>query len=70
MKYTKCETLMWHALTPTLFRWLREQKPGWNNSLWVCLSAGMVRPSVYEAADEKNSKWDRQKQSGLGGKKR
>lgn len=30
MKYTMCETLMWHALTPTLFRWLREQKPEWD----------------------------------------
>lgn len=82
MKYTMCETLMWHALTPTLFRWLREQKPKWDiiglkkkakhiyiemvartpeigsmreNSLRVCLSAGMVWLSVYEATDEKMS---------------
>lgn len=30
MKYTYCETLMWHALTPTLFRWLKERKPDWD----------------------------------------
>lgn len=80
MKYTMCETLMWHALTPTLFRWLREQEQEWDitclkkkakhvytemvertpeigslrdNSLRVCLSAGMVWLSVYEAADQK-----------------
>lgn len=30
MKYTYCETLMWHALTPALFRWLKEGKPDWD----------------------------------------
>lgn len=30
MKYTICETLMWHALTPTLFRWLEGQKQKWD----------------------------------------
>lgn len=30
MNYTYCETLMWHALAPTLFRYLREQKPDWD----------------------------------------
>lgn len=34
MKYTMCETLMWHALTPTLFRWLRGQKSEWNIAVW------------------------------------
>lgn len=32
MKYTMCETLMWHALTPTLFRWLGGQKPTWDSA--------------------------------------
>lgn len=30
MKYTICETLMWHVLTPTLFKWLKGQKPKWD----------------------------------------
>ncbi|MDO4331302.1 MAG: L-2-amino-thiazoline-4-carboxylic acid hydrolase [Eubacteriales bacterium] len=30
MKYTVCETLMWHALTPALFRWLGTQNPEWD----------------------------------------
>lgn len=77
MKYTFCEKLMWHALTPTLFQWLKRREPGWDlpalkreskrifgemvertpeigsmkeNSLRVCLSAGIVWLSVYEAA--------------------
>lgn len=29
MKYTVCEALLWHALTPALFRWLAAHKPGW-----------------------------------------
>ncbi|MCM1189618.1 MAG: L-2-amino-thiazoline-4-carboxylic acid hydrolase [bacterium] len=28
MTYTYCETLMWHALAPTAFRYLAEQEPG------------------------------------------
>lgn len=78
MKYTFCEKLMWHALTPTLFQWLKRREPGWElpalkreskrtfgemvertpeigsmkeNSLRVCLSAGIVWLSVYEAAE-------------------
>lgn len=30
MQCTMCETLMWHALAPTLFRWLRGKKPEWD----------------------------------------
>ncbi|MCI6378734.1 MAG: L-2-amino-thiazoline-4-carboxylic acid hydrolase [Clostridiales bacterium] len=30
MKYTLCEALMWRALTPDMFRWLKEHRPGWN----------------------------------------
>lgn len=30
MRYTYCETLMWHALTPAIFRWLGGQKPDWD----------------------------------------
>lgn len=30
MKYTMCKTLMRHALTPTLFGWLRGQMPEWD----------------------------------------
>lgn len=30
MKYTCCEALMWHALTPAMFRWLKERKPDWD----------------------------------------
>lgn len=82
MKYTMCETLMWHVITPTLFRWLGQREPKWDiaglkkkakriyiemtertpeigslreNSLRICLSAGMVWLSVYEAADGKMS---------------
>lgn len=80
MKYTACEALLWHALTPAQFRWLARQKPDWpldalkraakvryremaartpeigslfQNSLRVCLAAGMVWLSVYEAAGGK-----------------
>lgn len=82
MKYTYCETLMWHAMTPSMFRYLAEQKPAWEvevlkkqakriykemvqrtseigslkeNSLRICLAAGMVWLSVYEAAKGKMS---------------
>lgn len=30
MKYTMCEALMWHIMTPTLFRWLGQREPGWD----------------------------------------
>lgn len=30
MKYTICETLTWHVMTPPLFRWLKEQEPKWD----------------------------------------
>lgn len=30
MKYTYCEALMWHALSPGMFRWLRAQRPDWD----------------------------------------
>lgn len=32
MKYSYCETLMWHAMTPSMFRWLKGQKPDWDSS--------------------------------------
>lgn len=28
MNYTFCETLMWHALTPTIFQWMKQREPG------------------------------------------
>lgn len=27
MKYTYCETLMWHAMTPAMFRYLAQREP-------------------------------------------
>ena len=30
MNYTFCETLMWHAITPTMFRWLKQREPDWD----------------------------------------
>ena len=30
MNYTFCETLMWHAITPTMFRWLKRREPDWD----------------------------------------
>jgi len=32
MNYTICETLMWQALTPMMFRWLKQREPGWDLS--------------------------------------
>ncbi|MDO5424613.1 MAG: L-2-amino-thiazoline-4-carboxylic acid hydrolase [Eubacteriales bacterium] len=82
MKYTYCETMMWHAMTPAMFRFLAQREPAWDvktlkkhakqtyremvrrtpdigglkeNSLRICLAAGMVWLSVYEAAEGKMS---------------
>lgn len=30
MNYTFCETLMWHIITPTMFRWLKQREPDWD----------------------------------------
>ena len=30
MKYTYCETLMWHALAPAMFRYLARREPAWD----------------------------------------
>lgn len=49
MRYTCCEALMWHALTPAMFRWLREQ--GWDIAELRRASKRIYRQMVARTPD-------------------
>lgn len=51
MKYTFCEKMMWFAMTPTMFRWLKQQRPDWDAAKLKRMSKWTYRKMIDRTPD-------------------
>lgn len=51
MKYTYCETLMWHALTPAMFSYLAKREPAWNMAVMKKQAKNIYKEMVQRTPD-------------------